>query len=354
MKNSISLKYIKSLSQLALASMFFVSALVCADEDNNRQDIASLVAATNSDSGTNTARLNSQVVNTMSQSQASGNTSVRAVRSPSTSAANTVDSVNSQAFANVPESLMPLSPNQIKEIRRRYNSTQQAGAYVQDVPAKPVSSTVEVSLDPGSSPPVVRLSSGFISSLVFLDSTGAPWPIKAYDLGDPKSYNVQWSNSNPDKPGSNANTLLIQAITLYKVANLAVILEGLNTPIMLTLIPGQEAVDYRVDLRCPGLGPLAKPSYNFLPSSANSSLVDIINGVIPQNAKKLTVSQSGVEAWAVGKKMFVRTPMNIISPSWISSMTGSEGSVNAYEMPQSSVLLGLSHGKVHQLKVEGF
>jgi len=79
--------------------------------------------------------------------------------------------------------------------------------------------------------------------LFFLVATGAPWPVKAYDLGDPSSYNIQW-----EKQGS---TMMLQAITEYKSGNLAVVLEGLNTPVMLTLMPGQRAVDYRVCIQVP-------------------------------------------------------------------------------------------------------
>lgn len=266
------------------------------------------------------------------------------------------DSINSQAFSGVPESLMPLSSDQIKEIRRKFNKVQKAGSWVQDVPAKPVSSTLVVDLAPGATPPVVRLSSGFVSSLVFLDSTGSPWPIKAYDLGDPKSFNIQWSQNDSANPKESINnTLLVQAITMYKVANLAVMLKGLNTPIMLTLVPGQEVVDYRVDLRCPGIGPHAKSSASNIPSAASSLLVDVINGISPGGrGKKLKVIGGDAEAWLLDKRMFLRTKMNIVSPSWVSTMSGSEGGVNAYEIQPASVVLALNNGKMTQIKIEGF
>lgn len=262
------------------------------------------------------------------------------------------DSIRNEAFANVPDTLMPMNPDEIKNIRRIFNRTQKAGSFVEDVPAKPVSSTIMVDISPGATPPVVRLSSGFVSSLVFLDSTGAPWPIKAYDLGDPKSFNIQWSQAGGDD--SIDNTLMIQAITMYKVANLAVVLKGLNTPIMLTLVPGQEVVDYRVDIRAPGMGPKARPVYNSMPAGANSTLIDILNGVPPQKSKSLKVSGGNASAWLVDKTMYVRTDMTVVSPSWVSTMTGAEGGVSAYELPQSSVVLALKDGKVNKLQIEGF
>jgi intracellular multiplication protein IcmK len=268
------------------------------------------------------------------------------------SATMAADSIRSEAFANVPDTLMPMTPDEIKNIRRIFNRTQKAGSFIEDVPAKPVSSTIMVDISPGATPPVVRLSSGFVSSLVFLDSTGAPWPIKAYDLGDPKSFNIQWSQAGGED--SIDNTLMIQAITMYKVANLAVVLKGLNTPIMLTLVPGQEVVDYRVDIRSPGMGPKARPVYNSMPAGASSTLIDILNGIPPQHAKTLKVTGGSATAWLVDKTMYLRTDMTVVSPSWVSTMTGAEGGVSAYELPQSSVVLALKDGKVNKLQIEGF
>src|SRR3990172_616860 len=106
------------------------------------------------------------------------------------------------------------------------------------VPPKPTSTSLLVDLSPKAVPPVIRLGAGYITSIVFVDTTGQPWPIAAYSIGDPSAFNIQW-----DRKG---NTLLIQASAFYKRSNLAVILRDLNTPVMITLISGQEAVDYRV------------------------------------------------------------------------------------------------------------
>ena len=193
---------------------------------------------------------------------------------------------------------------------------------------------------------MIRLSQGFVSSLVFLDSTGAPWPISAYDLGDPAAVNIQWDKTS--------NTLMIQAKQLYTYGNLAVRLRGLNTPVMLTLIPGQKAVDYRVDLRVQGYGPNAKnlPMDNGLPPSASNLLLHVLDGVPPPGSTRLTVSGGDARAWLFSEKMYVRTNLTILSPGWLGSMTSADG-MHAYEMQKSPVLLVSWHGKVMQLKVEG-
>lgn len=254
--------------------------------------------------------------------------------------------VNETAFNTVTSRLFPLTPEQIVELRSLYNTNELAKITTPDTPPRPTATSQFVNLAPGSTPPVIRLAQGFVSSLVFLDSTGAPWPITAYDLGDPKAFNIQW-----DKSG---NTLMIQANQLYTYGNLAIRLQGLNTPVMMTLIPGQKAVDYRVDLRIQGYGPnaLETPTGQSLPPSANSVLLSVLDGVPPPNSKLLDVIGGPAEAWAQGSKLFVRTRLTILSPGWISFMSSADG-MSAYEMQATPVLLVSWQGKVIQLKIEG-
>ena len=256
------------------------------------------------------------------------------------------DTINELAFDNVTQQMFPLSPEEIIRVKQMYHTNEFAEASTAGTPPKPTATSQFVNLSPGSTPPVIRLSQGFVSSLVFLDSTGAPWPISAYDLGDPSAFNIQWDKTS--------NTLMIQASKLYTYGNLAVRLRGLNTPVMLTLIPGQKAVDYRVDLRVQGYGPNAKsmPMEEGIPPAANDILLHVLDGVPPDGSTRLVVSGGEARAWLLNDRMFIRTGLTILSPGWIGSMTSADGT-HAYEMQKSPVLLVSWHGKVMQLKVEG-
>lgn len=262
---------------------------------------------------------------------------------PSEKEARAIDSL---AFETVMQQLFPLSVEQTRRLHEKYQNSEFGMQTPVGTPPKPTATSQFVNLSTGSTPPVIRLAQGFVSSLVFLDSTGAPWPIAAYDLGDPGSFNINW-----DKSG---NTLMIQSSKLYTYGNLAVRLKGLNTPVMLTLIPGQKAVDYRVDLRIQGYGPEAKslPMEEGIPVIANDTLLHVLDGVPPDGSKKLSVIGGDASAWTVGDKMFIRTNLTILSPGWLGSMTSADG-MHAYEMQKSPVLLVSWHGKVMQLKVEG-
>lgn len=256
------------------------------------------------------------------------------------------DGVDDLAFKGVESQLFPLDTDKIQTLKKKYIDTEYAKAANPDTPPKPTATSKFVNLSPGSTPPVIRLSQGFVSSLVFLDSTGAPWPISAFDLGDPASFNIQWDKTS--------NTLMIQAVKMYNYGNLAVRLSGLNTPVMITLIPGQKAVDYRVDLRVQGYGPNAKnmPMEEGLPPAANDVLLNVLDGVPPTGSTRLVVSGGDAKAWLLDNKMFIRTSLTILSPGWLGSMTSADGT-HAYEMQKSPVLLVSWHGKVMQLKIEG-
>lgn len=262
---------------------------------------------------------------------------------PEPSTAEVIDKV---AFQALKKRLFPLTPDQVVALRKWYDENQLADITTPEPPPKPTATSQFVNLSPGSTPPVIRLSQGFVSSLVFLDSTGAPWPISAYDLGDPSSFSIQWDKTS--------NTLMIQATKIYNYGNLAVRLQGLNTPVMLTLIPGQKAVDYRVDLRIQGYGPNAKalPMEDGIPPSASDQLLHVLDGVPPDGSQRLSVSGGDASAWLLSDKMYVRTNLTILSPGWLASMTSADG-MHAYEMQKAPVLLVSWHGKVMQLKVEG-
>jgi intracellular multiplication protein IcmK len=253
--------------------------------------------------------------------------------------------LSDEAFANVAKSALPLSPAQIRTLRLLFDANQRAAAEYPGTPPQPTSSSVIVNLAPGAAPPVIRLTSGFVTSMVFLDSTGAPWPIKAYDMGDPRAFNVNW-----DKVG---NTLLVQAITQYKVGNLAVILQGLNTPVMITLIPGQPAVDYRVDLRIPGLGPNAILTQLGLPGVGSPYLLNVLDGIPPPGSKQLQVTGGAADIWLLNNKIYIRTRLTILSPGWISTLSSADGT-HAYEMMPAPLILASYQGKVMKLSIEGY
>lgn len=241
---------------------------------------------------------------------------------------------------------MPLTPEQIVKLHQLIDTSQRAASIPANVPPKPVSTTVMINLAPGSTPPAVRLAVGYVSSLVFVDSTGTPWPIASFDVGDPKSMNLEWDGKS--------NVLLIQPKSPYGDSNMVVRLVGLPTPITLQLVSGQRVVDYRVDLHVSGIGPNTKelPMGTPLPNSANQVLLGVLDGVAPPGSKALRVIGGDCQAWSAGDHMYLRTRMTVLSPGWTGRMVSSDGMI-AYEMQSSSSVLVSQYGNPIELKLEG-
>ena len=167
------------------------------------------------------------------------------------------------AFDTMMQQNMPLSPQQVVKLRQQIDTAQRAAAIPPVIPPKPVSTTIMVNLAPGTTPPAIRLAQGYVSALVFVDSTGAPWPIAQFDIGNPKTVNLQWDGKT--------NIILIQAIAPYANGDIVVRLVGLPTPITLEIVSGQRVVDYRVDIHVSGIGPNTKE----LPMGASFQIVQI-------------------------------------------------------------------------------
>jgi intracellular multiplication protein IcmK len=258
-----------------------------------------------------------------------------------------LEGLRDQAFSETTENLLPLTPDQIRTLHSLFSGTQRAVGEIAGMPPpRPASTSRIVNLAPGATPPIIRLAAGFVSSLVFLDGSGSPWPIDSYDLGDPHSYNIQWDKKS--------NLLLVQAITEYRSGNLAVMLRGLNTPIMLTLLPGQRAVDYRVDLRIPVLGPNAAPPamQEILPGSSNPILLEVLNGIPPPGSRALKIVGRDCTVWLLNGKLYLRTRLTVLSPGWISTLSSADG-MHAYEMQQTPVILASENGKLVKLIIQG-
>ena len=251
-----------------------------------------------------------------------------------------------KAFQAVTRDAMPMTPKQIVDLRQMVNETKRASALPVNIPPKPTLSTKLVNLSPGAVPPVIRLQKGFITTIVFVDATGADWPMESYDLGDSKAFNLKTGGSN---------VVMIQAMQEYAYTNLAIKLKGLSTPVMLTLVPSQKDVDYRIDLQIQRPGPNAKVSVKTVvkaPSVNNAVLLGVLNGIPPQGSKELKVSESGSSAWVVNKDMYLRTPLTLLSPEWMAVMTSTDGT-NVYELKASPSVLVSKYGKPTAVKIEG-
>lgn len=287
---------------------------------------------------------NQQMVANAASNQQASNSTANSSNSSSSGELGEAD-IDQLAFQELKEQTMPMSAAQMQEFKKLVQESARVTASSIGTPPKPVSATLNVSLSPGTTPPAVRLTQGFITSLVFVDSSGAPWPIASFDIGNPNAFNVQWDKVS--------NILLIQPIDAYTYANLAIRLQGLSTPVMLTLVPGQAEVDYRVDLRISGVGPnsTGQSTAQALPQGADPVLLDVLDGIPPSGSTELTVRGVQGQAWSVGDVLYLRMKPTVLSPGWIDQMSSPDGT-HAYALPITPSVLISYYGKPVEIQIE--
>jgi intracellular multiplication protein IcmK len=249
------------------------------------------------------------------------------------------------AFQMMTGKIFPMSPEQIQALRDVQDLTQRAIATTPGSPPRPVVSTQNVMLSPGAVPPIVRLGTGYVTSIVFIDQTGQPWPIASYSIGDATRFNIQWDQES--------NVMMMQGHGAYATGNMAVTLRDLPTPVMVTLVSDQRVVDYRIDLRVQGQGPKAAGSIiaGTMPSNSNPMLMNLLDGVAPTDAKLLEV-EGQAQAWLYNNTLLLRTPMTVLSPSWQATMSSPDGT-KVYQLTPTPLVLVSDQGRSTTIQIKG-
>lgn len=221
----------------------------------------------------------------------------------------------------------PFTPGEIRELHRDFDETRKAKAQ-KPVTVIPRISSISVDLSPGSTPPIVRSMQDEPTTLVFFDSTGAPWPLAAVPRMGSNAFAAQWLKGTPD--------VVITAESAYESTGMAVFLEGLATPIMIKLSSGEpdsnakvRYVDYRLDLRIPGRGPNARAPL-LGPGRIgmyNDALQGFLDGTPPSDAKSVKIEgepPAHTAVWQMGDSLYLRTPLEIRS-AFDQTMSSADG-----------------------------
>jgi len=220
-----------------------------------------------------------------------------------------------------------LTPKQLELVKKLWLEQQKQKATPYVSPAKPVTRTLALDLDPGVSPPVIRLSKGQQSSVVFSDYSGQPWNIQSV------SINREMFNDGRSNQGGQAsnetptNILTIDPVQAAAYGNVTVTLRGLSTPIILILTTAQDEVDMRVDAKVPGRNPdsTARIAVMNMPS-IDSALTYFLDGVPPKEARRLKVTGlAGVEAWSYRQSMYVKAKADAQYPAYTNAARSTTG-----------------------------
>lgn len=251
--------------------------------------------------------------------------------------------IRQQAFNAALTGLIPLRPAEIRTLLERYDETLQAVETPIYPYPKPEIVTEDISVDPGTTPAVLKLATGHVTVLNFVDASGEPWPIQ----------DISWAGNFEIISGKEgSNKISISPMSDFAYGNISVQLLKMKTAISFTLETQREKVYYRFDARLPEDGPLAKPSILGVSTSVSlnaggGSMNAVLEGVSPAGGEKLSVD--GVDgrttAYLLNGTTYVRTPLTLLSPSWTSSVASADG-MNVYTMKNASVLLLSDKGQV--------
>ncbi|MDD3288818.1 MAG: DotH/IcmK family type IV secretion protein [Alphaproteobacteria bacterium] len=247
---------------------------------------------------------------------------------------------NVKSFEKAEKGLMPLTGEQIRDFMRRYETTQQAAQPPFAGPPKAEVKIATLSLDPGIDPPQINLAAGYVTTINMTDSTGEPWPI--LDVGIGGNFEV-----TPTQAGS--HVVRIVPLTRVAVGNLSVLLKDLSTPVIFRLSAGGPTVHMRYDARIGRRGPNAKMPLiergRRPPSAGDDVIMGILQNDPPKNAKRMKITgvDARTKAWQTDNKVFVRTPLSLLSPAWNASISSTDG-MTVYEIGDAPVLLMSENG----------
>ncbi len=246
-----------------------------------------------------------------------------------------------------------LTEKQIERLKRLSLRRERMKATPYVDPAKPITRTHIVNLDPGVSPPILRVTKGQLTSVVFSDMNGEPWIIKDVSLNremfsDGREGAAGGAQTEP------TNVLTLEPKMTASYGNVTIKLKGLSTPVIFILAAAQQEVDMRVDSKVPGKNPDAAEtvSYTNIPSM-DVSLTSFLDGVPPKEARRLNVSGlPNTEAWLHQDNLYVRTDAQAQYPAYYSSARSTSGkAVYRFDSRQNSVTL-LSNGRAVTVFIE--
>jgi len=252
---------------------------------------------------------------------------------------------NAKSYNKAASGLLPLAPDQIRDFMQRLQRTQNAAQFPYEGPPKGITRVESVSLEPGIDPPVINLSSGYVTTITIVDATGEPWPI--LDVGIGGNFEV-----SPTPAGT--HVVRIMPLTRVAAGDLSIILKNLPTPVIFSLSAGGPSVDLRYDAHIGKFGPSAKPQIvaNYRPEAGDETMAMILENAPPSGSKRLKIGglDARTKAWAVDDKVYIRSPLTLLSPAWNASMASADGTA-VYEIGSAPVLLMSDNGAVVRAQI---
>lgn len=244
--------------------------------------------------------------------------------------------------------IAPLTADEVLELRKEMQRRRQAVQQVIEPVAKPVRRAITLDMSATSAPEVVRVTQGQGAVIAFYDAAGRPWPVT---VGDSYSTRLDVALF-----GTNGLSVGLKSPLIGRT-NLAILLQGLDTPVVLSVLPAGDETDVSLEVQVPKYVPSlpAPVSAAHQMASLNSAeLLDYLLGTPPNAARALATSSAVVKAWQTSPdRMIVRTTALVAAPAWTRRQSSGTG-VTVYEMPLSPVVTVAVDGALSLVRFEGF
>lgn len=249
--------------------------------------------------------------------------------------------IRDEAFNAALTGLLPLEPNEIRRVIKRYDQTQEAAETPIYPYPEPEVVVKNISLDPGTMPPLIKVAAGHVTTINIVDVSGAPWPIQ----------DITWAgNFEIVQPEEGGHVVRITPMSEFAYGNMSVRLVELDTPVTFILRTHRDGVFYRADMRLPIYGPNATPPIidgGLTIAAGDPTMTAVLDGVPPEKVVKLEVAGADgrTTAFKLDDTTYVRTPLTLLSPAWKGSVKSADG-MNVYMLGNAPVLLLSDQGRV--------
>lgn len=237
---------------------------------------------------------------------------------------------SSMAAKTATEKFWNMNNNQIRNIRRQYES--KSAAIGQDIsPAKCVQSTVNITNSPGANLPVIRLDGRNIATVLMTDVLGNPWSIDY--ISNSADITIVKDSESPE-----VSTFHIQTNDNNGQGNFAVKLKDNPVPVVFSFVNSQREVDCLMVAKLDIPSPNADIKTQSLSASAmDTSLNSVLYGVAPKGSKSLRLSTDAATAWQTEDgKVVLRTKYELLAPAF-ESVTRSPDGTRVYKVQYSPV-----------------
>jgi len=209
----------------------------------------------------------------------------------------------------------------------------------------PVVAVETASLDPGTEPLTIQVAQGHVTTVTFLDVSGAPWPVE--DISWAGNFEVVESGGD-----DGTHILRITPQSEFAYGNMSIRLTELQTPVIITLATARDKVHYRFDAIIPDYGPFATAPLiqaRAGPTPGGKEISRVLEGVVPARFARLSVTgvdgRTSAYRDGEGGMTYLRTPLTLLSPGWSAHVSSADG-MRVYALDGAPVLLLSDRGRM--------